>query len=67
MRDAVYGTFVEVPSLQTVPSISVEEWDHGKAFKPPFSFQRLKIDHFSSEEDDSKLDSPLQGGLLISE
>ena len=67
MGDAACGAFVEIPSLQAVPSIYVEEWGHREAFKPLFSFQWLKIDHFSSEEDDLKPDSPLQGGPLIFE
>lgn len=66
-RDAACHTFVEVHSLQTLPGISVEVWGHGVALKPPFSFRWLKIDHFSSEEDDVKPDSPLQGGPLIFE
>lgn len=67
MRDTACGTFVEIPSLQTVVSIYMEEWGHGEAFKPPFSFQWLKIDHFSSDEDELKPDSPFQGGPLIFE
>lgn len=38
----------------------VDEWGHGDSFKPPFSFQWLKIDYL-------KPDSPLQGWPLISE